>query len=374
MHPRTVRTIALLAAMLPGLSADAVEGDRWTPEEAHAWAERTPWLVGCNYAPSSAINQLEMWQAATFDPETIDRELGWAEDLGFTSIRVFLHHLLWQEDSEGFLDRVDQFLTIADRHKIGVMFVLFDAVWDPDPQLGPQRAPTPGLHNSGWVQSPGSKILADPARHDELRAYVEGVVSRFREDPRVHAWDLFNEPDNPNRNSYGAQEPADKPALALALLKKTFEWCRIVDPEQPLTAGVWRGEWAGDGVSEIDRFMLDHSDVISFHIYADLDETRRRIDQLEPLGRPLLCTEYMARPAGSTFDPILGEFKAKGVGAYNWGFVSGKSQTIYPWDSWKSPYDAEPPVWFHDIFRADGTAYSEGEVAYIRNLTAGVGR
>ncbi len=362
--------LALAAATTTPRPALSQEPGPWPPERARAWAREHPWLVGCNYIPSTAINQLEMWQAETFDPATIDRELGWAEGLGFNSIRVFLHDLLWEQDAPGFLARMDRFLAIADRHRIGVVFVLFDAVWDPAPQLGRQRAPKPGLHNSGWVQSPGARVLADPARHDALKPYVAGVVGRFRADRRIHAWDLFNEPDNPNRSSYGRLEPAGKPELALALLRKTFAWARDAGPAQPLTAGVWQGQLTDpDKLSPINRYMLTQSDVISFHNYRPLDQMKRDVEALERYGRPLLCTEYMARPAGSTFDPILPYLKEQRVGAYNWGFVAGKSQTIYPWDSWQKPYAAEPPVWFHDIFRPDGTPYSAAEVAFIRRVT-----
>jgi hypothetical protein len=364
-----------LWALPPALAgpSDPAEDDLkpWPLARAAAWAREHPWLVGCNFSPSTAINQLEMWQAETFDPATIDRELGWAEGLGFNSIRVFLHHLLWERDPEGFLRRIDQFLTIADRHKIGVMFVLLDSVWDPFPHLGKQHAPRPGLHNSGWVQSPGLVILRSPDRHDELKGYVTGVIGRFRADRRVHAWDLFNEPENPNRSSYGRLEPANKPELALLLLKKEFAWARSVDPAQPLTAGAWVGDLTDPArLSPINRFMLDHSDVISFHNYKPLADMKRDVEALKRYGRPLLCTEYMARPAGSRFDPILGYLKAEGVGAYNWGFVAGKTQTIYPWDSWKKPYPAEPSTWFHDIFRPDGTPFDSREVEYIRGLTA----
>ena len=329
-----------------------------------------PWLVGCNFAPSTAINQLEMWQADTFDPVTIDRELGWAEDLGFNSVRVFLHHMLWEQDAPGFLTRMEQFLAIADRHHIGVMFVLFDAVWDPFPQLGKQRAPKPGLHNSGWVQSPGARILADPSKHDALKEYVTGVLGKFKADRRVHAWDLFNEPDNTNGSSYSRLEPAGKPELAFALLKKTFAWAREVAPSQPMTAGVWIGSLSDpDKLSPINRYMLTQSDVISFHNYRRLAELKKDVESLKRYRRPILCTEYMARPMGSTFDPILPYLKEEHVGAYNWGFVAGKTQTIYPWDSWKKPYADEPPTWFHDIFRPDGTPYDASEVAFIRRVT-----
>jgi len=363
-------SLVLCLFTLATWSADSYGGQRWTESKAGDWQQRTGWLVGCNYIPRTAINQLEMWQAETFDPATIDQELGWAAGLGFNSIRVYLHDQLWQQDAEGFLDRVERFLSIADSHGIGVTFVLFDGVWDPDPKLGTQRAPKPRVHNSGWVQSPGREVLGDPGRHDELKAYVVGVVTRFRDDPRIHMWDLFNEADNPNKASYGRKELRNKSEMALALLRKTFAWAREVDPQAPLTTGVWWGDWSSDEkMSEIDRYITQHSDVISFHTYAPLPQAKKRVESLRRFDRPLVCTEYMARGNGSRFDPHLAYFKEQGVGAYSWGLVDGKTQTIYPWDSWVRPYDDEPEEWFHDIFRADGTPYREAEVAFIRKVT-----
>jgi len=367
-RPSWCVVVPLLLATL-GLISTANGADRWSPEKANAWAKEHPWAVGSNYLPSTAINQLEMWQADTFDPITIDRELGWAEGLGFNSMRVFLHDLLWTEKPKDFLDRVDQFLVIAAKHKIQVMFVFFDSCWDPNPKLGPQRAPKPGLHNSGWVQSPGKAALIDPGKQGHLEGYVKGVLARFKDDKRVLVWDLWNEPDNTNGSSYGKEEPKDKVDLTLALLQKTFGWAREVNPSQPITSGVWVGDWNLEKASPTPKFQLLESDVISFHSYTGAVDTARRIEPLLPLNRPLLCTEYMARPNGSKFDPDLGFLREKNIGAYNWGFVDGKSQTIYPWDSWKKPYDGEPPVWFHDIFRRDGTPYIQAEVDYIRKVT-----
>jgi len=347
---------------------------QWTREHAQAWAQTTGWLVGSNFAPSTAINQLEMWQAATFDPQTIDRELGWAESLGFNTMRVFLHDLLWQQDSSGFLGRMDQFLTIASRHHIRPMFVLFDAVWDPLPHLGAQRAPIPHLHNSGWVQSPGAAVLSDTARIDRLRGYVQGVVGRFARDPRIVAWDVFNEPDNTNRPAYIAYEPLNKPALTLSLMRKAFAWARAMNPSQPLTAAPWLGDYVEPArMRPATRFMLDNSDVITFHSYDDSARVETLITALERYGRPIICSEYMARPRGSTFQKILPIFARRHVGAINWGFVSGKTQTIYPWDSWNDEYTSEPKVWFHDIFRVDGSPFDSTETRVIRRLT-GVSR
>ena len=368
--------ILLAASSLLGLAlsltptvAPAADGP-WPAEKANAWYASKPWLVGCNFSPSTAINQLEMWQADTFDPVTIDRELGWAHDLGFNSVRVFLHDLLWQQDSQGFLNRMEEFLTIADKHHIGVMFVLFDSVWDPNPKLGLQRPPHTGLHNSGWAQSPGRAILEDPAKQDSLKPFVQGVLKHFKNDKRIHAWDLMNEPDNNNANSYGLLEPKNKADLALQLLKKTFTWAREINPDQPLTAGIWIGEWTADKIHPIHKFQLDNSDIITYHSYDPLDKHKPRVAPLRLYNRPILCTEFMARPNGSQFDPILAWLKSEKIGAYCWGFVAGKTNTIYAWDTWQKPAPAgEPKVWFHDIFRANGTPFDPKEVSYIKSVT-----
>jgi len=311
-----------------------------------------------------------MWQADTFDLPTIDRELGFAEGLGMNTMRVFLHNLLWQQDSQGFLQRMDQFLQIADKHHIRITFVIFDSVWDPYPKLGKQREPRPHVHNSGWVQSPGADMLQNPSRwNQELKPYVEGVIGHFRDDKRVLMWDLMNEPDN-NNPPYKDKELSKKAEPSLALLKEEWTWARHEKPSQPLTSGVWRDDWSSDEkLSEMARFQLQNSDVITFHSYGPPEEMRSRIQSLQRFGRPIICTEYMARPLGSTFQTILPILKEAHVGAYNWGFVNGKSQTIYPWDSWEKQYTAEPPVWFHDIFRKDGTPYDPQEIAAIKQLT-----
>jgi len=344
--------------------------ERWSEERAKRWYEARGWLVGVNYVPSTAVNQLEMWQADTFDPKSMDRELGWAESLGFNSLRVFLHDLAWKQDEPGFYARVDQFLGIAHEHHLGVMFVIFDGVWNPMPQAGPQPPPRPYVHNSGWVQSPGAEILGNPARHRELEPYVKGLVGRFKDDARVDAWDVFNEPDNPNTDSYAAVEVKDKSALAALLIENTFRWAREAGARQPLTAAPWLNDFSDDAtLSPSDHAMLNGSDVISFHNYAKLEDMRLRLANLRRYGRPILCTEYMARPVGSTFNPVLGYLKSQGGGAYSWGLVSGKSQTVYPWSSWTEAGTRAPEVWFHDIFDADGKPYDAQEVAYIRSLT-----
>jgi hypothetical protein len=318
-----------------------------------------------------------MWQAETFDPFTIDKELSWAAGLGFNTVRVFLHHLLWEQNPAAFLERIDLFLSIADKHGIKTMFVLFDAVWDPFPKLGKQPEPRHNVHNSGWVQCPGFDVLNDPNRYDALHEYVHGIVSHFKNDERVIIWDLFNEPDNMNIASYKDDNYAQKKAdLSLQLLKKTIQWVRAIDPIQPITMAPWQEteDWSCHTKSSVlDNYMFTHADVISFHCYADKKGMEKRIKDLKRFNRPLFCTEYMARPFDSTFQEILPLFKEHNIGAYNWGFVAGKSQTHCPWDSWQKQYEHEPELWFHDIFRSNGEAYDKNEVAFLQEyVRAGI--
>ena len=346
---------------------------RWSEQQARDWYGRQAWLVGSNYNPASAINQLEMWQADSFDPKRIDLELGWAASLGMNTMRVYLHDLLWQ-DPEGFKRRLDQFLTIATKHRIKTIFVLFDSVWDPDPKAGKQRAPRPGVHNSGWMQSPGRAVLQNPSEYPRLEAYVKGVVGAFARDQRVLAWDIWNEPDNLNPGSYEKLEPKNKVELVLRLLPQTFAWARAANPQQPLTAGVWKGDWSTpEKMTEMDRLQIELSDVVTFHNYDSPSELEKRINWLKRYNRPLICTEYMARGNGSFFFGGLMVGKVHNVGMINWGFVQGKTQTHLPWDSWDRPYvDREPSIWFHEVFRNDGTPYIPEEVEFIKRMTGKV--
>ncbi len=364
---------ALLALSLLTASAFAAssEAGRWSPEKANAWYAAQPWLVGANYVPSDAINQLEMFQAETFNPALNDKELGLAESAGMNTARVFLQDQLWSQDPEGFRKRLDTFLGIAAKHHIRPIFVLFDSCWDPYPKLGPQHPPTPGVHNSGWVQSPGARGIGDPAYQPKLEAYVKGVVGAFASDDRILAWDVWNEPDNGNDGSYADREVAHKAELVTQLLPKAFAWARSVHPTQPLTSGVWQGDWSHpDKESPMTKVQLAESDIITFHNYGWPESFEEKVVELKAYHRPVICTEYMARGAGSTFDGTLPVAKKYNVGVINWGLVAGKTQTYLPWDSWQKPYVlSQPTVWFHEVFRQDDTPYRPREVELLRQYT-----
>lgn len=364
---RPVSTLALIVF----LASAAHSQQRWTEAQANAWWAQQTWPVGADFLPSTAINELEMFQADTFDTVTIDRELGWAEGIGMNTMRVFLHNLLWEQDPKGFEQRLNTFLEICARHHIRPVFVLFDSVWDPFPKLGPQHPPIPGVHNSGWVQAPGADILSDPSQYPRLESYVKGVVGAFANDKRILAWDIWNEPDNTNEGSYHAHDPKNKPEIVLGLLPQAFAWARSTHPIQPLTSGVWSGDWSSlDKMTPMARAQVEQSDILSFHDYGWPEDFEAHVKMLEQFHRPILCTEYMARDIGSTFDTVLPIAKAHHVGAINWGLVVGKSQTNLPWDSWQKPYVLDqPPVWHHDVFYADGKPYRPYEIEIIRKLT-----
>lgn len=353
---RSFRTIAWSFCLLLFVFQASAQEGKWTKKKANEWYAKQGWLRGCNYQPSTAINQLEMFQEATFDTVTIKKELGWAKELGFNVMRVYLHHLLWTADKEGFKQRLDTYLGISSRHGIKTLFVFFDDCWNDTAWVGTQPAPRPGVHNSGWVRDPGTMVYKYPDTVKTLEAYVKDVMTTFRNDKRILLWDLYNEPGN------NAQF-----AKSLPLLRQVFEWAREVNPSQPISAGVWA---SGPNFWELNQFQLENSDIITYHNYSYIDNHKNNIDTLRKHGRPLICTEYMARRNGSLFQIIMPLLKKENVGAINWGFVSGKTNTIFAWDT-PIPDGKEPPLWFHDIYRQDKTPFSKYEVQEIKKLTKG---
>ena len=337
------------------VQAQAVKGSKttskiWSKEKANAWYAQHKWINGSDFIPSTAINQLEMWQADTFDPQTIDRELGWAEQIGFNAMRVFLHSVAWKEDPKGFKQRVNRYLAIAGKHHIQTIFVFFDDCWNANPKPGKQPDPKPGIHNSGWMQDPGG-VVTNPEDFTKLKAYVTDILVTFKHDNRILLWDLYNEPGNSNKGN-----------KSMPLLSKEFEWAQAVRPDQPLSAGVW-----DLNLRDLSEFQINHSDVITYHDYDIPDLHLQEIKALKLYGRPLICTEYMARLRNSTFQNTMPMLKKENVGAINWGFVSGKTNTKYAWDT-PMPDGAEPKLWFHDVFRPNGEPYKQDEVDLIKQL------
>lgn len=345
--------IVVFFVSLNGIAQNATNntGKVWSAVKANAWYAQHKWLNGADYLPANAINQLEMWQSETFDIKQIDKELGWAESIGFNTMRVFLHSVAWKQDHEGFKKRIGEFLSVCDKHHIQPMFVFFDDCWNKEPKPGTQPSPRPGIHNSGWVQDPGEPYYMQTSGFADLKVYVKDILTTFRHDKRILLWDLYNEPGN-----------SGKLEKSMPLLSSIFKWAREVNPDQPISAGLWAWNF-----EKLNAFQIANSDIITYHDYEEQPWHERVIQLLKAFGKPLICTEYMARPRGSTFATIMPLLKKENVGAINWGFVTGKSNTMYAWDT-PMPDGSEPKLWFHDIFRQDGSSYKKEETDLIKSL------
>lgn len=326
---------------------------RWTVKKANAWYKSVPWPIGCNYVTSTAVNQLEMWQADTFDPETIQAELALAEGLGFNTMRVFLHDLAWRQDPGGFKRRLDDFLSICQRRKMRAL-VTFFTNGGPGTKIaiGKQPDPIPGVHNSRWLQSPGSAVVNDPSKWGYLETYVKDVMTAFAKDDRVLLWCLYNEPESTRNGN-----------RCLPLLRRVFAWARQVNPTQPVTAPIFFYPIHARTDFPICCFVGENSDVMSFHCYEPPATVQKMIDLFKTFGRPMLCTEYLLRPK-NTFENVLPLFHKHRVGAINFGLVNGKCN--FQFFGGDLP---EPKFWKHDIFRKDGTSFDPHELDVIRCYT-----
>ena len=360
---------------------------KWSTEKINKWYEEQPWLVGCNYYPSTAINQIEMWQASTWDPKTIDKELSWAADIGMNTLRVFLHDLVWKDDKEGLYSRMNEFLTICKKYEIRPWFVFFDDCHAPKAKLGDQPLPVKGYHNSGWVNCPSRELALRYAENkasneeiNHLKGYVQQTMFQFKEDDRILMWELYNEPGRGGVGGAGYMNDKSN-----KLVYNSWIWAREVNPSQPITS-TSEGA-AGEGNVKINR---TNADLHSIHSYSGPADLRNLINDYKQDGRPIIMTEWLARSLGSTVEDCLPILKEFNVGAVNWGFVSGKSGTVWDWASRKdidgTPLDLEkmrkegrvispgskfpePEIWFHDLFRIDGTPYNKKEVDVFRKLT-----
>lgn len=363
----------IFVVVIAALLAVQLNAQQWSVEKANNWYRQNPWLVGCNFLPSTAINQIEMWQSLTWDRATIEKELTMASELGFNTVRVYLHDLVYKHEKRAFLKKMDEFLSICESKNIKPLFVFFDDCHNAKPHMGIQPVPIPGVHNSGWKQSPGYHTThayhngsVSESKKRELEKYVKGVLSHFKNDDRILGWDLYNEP------GHSGNKPVE-------LLKDTWSWSWEIRPDQPLTACV-----RGSSDKEAKTINAQNSDVYSFHTYLEPEGFKTSVEEAitGANGRPVLCTEYMARSTGNTFELCLPVFKENNIACWNWGLVDGKSATKWPWTSRKlqkgearpiptiepSLVPEEPELWFHDIFRNDGTPYKKEEIDFIRKI------
>jgi len=358
---------------------------RWTPARAQEWYAGQAWPCGFNFLPSTAVNFVEMWDAETFDETTIERELGWARDAGFNTVRTNLPFILWRQSPRDLIDRASRFLEIAEAQGLKTVYCFFDdcGFSGDETTLGPQRDPISGVHNSRAVASPGRSVVMDRTMWPLLKDYVVDVLSEFLHDPRILFWDLYNEPGNKmvfDESGGNSFSDALVPA-SFELMVELFGWARDVGPVHPITVGGWRIPAPWEKVNDdsnvlynnaIDQSAFALSDIITFHAYCGVTRMKQVLALLEKYDRPLMCTEWMARSAGSRIEELLPMFNEKRIGAWQWGLVRGRTQTHIPWPGLKQllpDYDESSDEWFHDLFEADGAPHSQAEIDLILALS-----
>ena len=354
------RLLTFLAIALACASCASKVGERWSEEKANEWYASQPWPVGCVYMPSYGGTPVEIWGKEYFKPDVVDSELALAEDLGFNAIRLFLCDVVWQEDPKGFMERLEETVRLADKHGMRILMTFFtNGGTIKNPYTGPQPQPVPGVHNSVWMSSPGKDVVNNPEKWPVIERYLKQVMKRYKNDPRILAWCLYNEPEHTDGFD------------TISFIKEVYRWAREVNPSQPLTSPMCAMPDARSYNKPISDFICENSDIISFHCYDNIDRCTRFVEYALQYGRPVLCSEWMARTRGSDYPSILPLFKEKKIGSFSYGLVNGKQQCQYPWNSVVDgkpvPFTEEPELWFHDLFRPDHTPYNEEEISFIKD-------
>ncbi len=348
------RKTIFLSFLLTIVSCAFAQGPRWSIQKAQEWEKEQPWFCGMNYIPSDAINYTAMWDKTSFNPKLIEKEMALAREIGMNCARVVLQYAVYEEDPKYFVKTFDKFLSICDKYGVKVMPIFFDDCAfgvNTDPVTGVQPEPLEGWYAWAWSPSPGYSMVVDQRQHVKLEKYVKEIMEKFKEDSRIMLWDLYNEPTNTTMPDY-----------SFPLLEKVFTWARQVNPSQPISSGIWNEN------EKLNQFLLNNSDVVTFHIYNNRENTEQWMNRWKQYNRPTICTEWMNRVAKSYLIEILPLFKENNVGSMIWGLVNGKTQTHLSWGHRPEhlPFTGE---WQHDIYHTDFTPYDKNEIDLIRKLT-----
>ena len=354
----------------------------WSIEKIWEWYNKRPWIRGCNFMSSDCANRIDQWQEYGFEErfENAVRELALAAETGFNSIRIIPEFFVWEKEHNGFMERLERYIAAAWANGISCMIVLGNDCVPPKSEalqrlkLGEQEFDF-GYHGGRKISQHGSfsgagySILDDPETAESFYKYVHEIVTKYKDDERIIIWDVFNEPGNSNRKS-----------ISLPHLKKLFEIIRAINPIQPLTVGVWN--YGGDGkfpecLSEIERFGLENSDIISYHNYGTYLTNIKIIKNLKNENRPIINTEWLSRGSKNTVEEMFPLFYLEKIGCYNWGLVAGKYQTYEPWNAIWDNYEKDPDScdwdftkWCHDLYRPSLRPYNPKEIELIKELSA----
>ncbi|MXV52261.1 cellulase family glycosylhydrolase [Pedobacter sp. HMF7647] len=344
--------IAIFTLIIIAFSLDsrAQTAQKWPEKKAWDWYNKQPWYCGFNYIPAYAINYTAMWDKTTFDPKAIDRELALAEQSGMNSLRAVLQYAVYEDDPAYFLKTLDTFMALCYKHHIKFIPALFDDCSfgiKSDPVVGKQPEPLKGWYAWAWSPSPGHSMVTDSTTYPKLEKYVRDIINHHKNDERILFWDLYNEPTNGGLGS-----------ATFPLLKKVIVWARSINPDQPLSIGMF------DQNPRLNEIIINNSDIITFHDYGNKETVTRAVEKFQKLNRPLINTEWMNRPFGSTVSEILPIFYQYKIGCNLWGLVNGKTQTDLPWGH--RPGDPPQDLWQHDLYHGDFKPYKPSEIDTIK--------
>ena len=352
---------------------------KWSKERAWEWYNSRPWIRGCNYMSADCVNRVDMWQALHFDKiyAQTEEELKIMQELGFNSVRLILEYVVWKEEHDSFLERFEKYLALYHKYGISCMIVLANDCMPPKtelwkmPYVGEQTYDI-GYHGGrkhsqhGRHEGPAPHYyFDDPELCEDYFRMVTEIVTKYKDDPRILMWDLFNEPGNSRRE-----------AITMPYLVRMFETVRAIDPIQPLSVAAWWFDPDDFHTSEVNQYALDNSDIITYHNYGSYEEHIKVIKYLKSYGRPIINTEWLARITGNTVFDNFPLFYLENIGCYNWGFVAGKYQTYEPYEFHWQWYADDPkaPIdftkWFHDLIRPSGRPYDPRETELIKRFCA----
>lgn len=348
---------------------------KWTNEEANNWYKRLGWLRGCNFIGSDCANRLDMWQSYKREEKlkTADRELALADKIGFNTVRLWANFDVYYAESESFMDILENYISLCDKHNQKVMLVLGyeedlprGDVFIPK-KLGEQEYAL-GEHQGRFPLSEEQKSLTPhhymeyPELKDKFIEMVKNIVKKYRDDERILCWNIWNEP--------GIQ----RGELSIEFMNILFGVVRELDTVQPLCADVWRGLEDGKPISKEERHALELSDIISFHSYSEYRWFVENLFEFKKLNRPIFVTEWLHRINHNNIHDIYPLMYIENVANYCWGFVVGKTQTNEPWSNIWYQYDNREArnydftKWQHDLFRPNLRPYDPNEIELIEHF------
>ncbi len=302
-------------------------------------------IRGAVYFPARAYNAYQTY--SLFDAAVIDRDFGYAQQAGINALRMFVSPEFWAEEPGLFMERFEQVIALSAKHGIRVMPVLFeDCGTDNTPETRNSRDP----HTAICVCSPCRAVQADPSRWPEVYPFMDAFFARYKDDKRLLAIEVMNEPNFRSGNVPFAQHAVER--------------ARSYGGSVPLTIGCI--------TLHHNLYFKGMLDIYQFHdnFPSSLDAFRWELDDArrvqEATGIPCWITEWqMLRVSGPGWDKatIPEEDKAPALHTLAEA-VYGSGLGNFFWSLMVKPaylMAQRPNGTFNGLFQEDGTVYSQAD-------------